>query len=75
MFAVLVPIDIATPFGGLCQVIYVFFLLQTELLPARDGVSDNFEICKLVQKVAEILYLVIILLAGKQSKRTESYHR
>ena len=50
---VLVPINVAAPFGGLGQVIHVCFLLETEVLPSFDPVPDDAEVRKLVYEILE----------------------
>ena len=71
--AVLVPIDVTAPFGGLCQMIHILLLLQAEPIPSRDSVSYDLEVREFIQKVAEAFFLILV--AGNHTKRTESYHR
>ena len=67
--AVLVPGDVAAPFGGLAQMVRIFLLLKGKFVPSRDCVTDNLGVRKLVYEVAEVLNLVVF--DGTGSHRTK----
>ena len=58
--AVLVPVDVASPFGRLGKVIYILLLLKAELLPSRDGVPNHLDVCKFIKKIPEAFHLVVL---------------
>ena len=52
--AVLVPEDVAAPFCGLGKVVGVLLLLEGEVFPTGNLVTDDLYVGKLVYGVAEI---------------------
>ena len=57
VFAVLVPVDVASPFRSLAEVIDIFLLLEAEVLPSFYLVPDDAKIGKFVDKVFEVSFL------------------
>ena len=52
---ILVPVDVPAPFRCLREVIYIFLLLQAEILPAFYAVTDDAQIGKLVYLILECI--------------------
>ena len=51
--AVLLEIDVASPFGCFREVVDIFLLPEGKLFPAGDAVAHDFEIREFVDKVPE----------------------
>ena len=57
LLAVLVPEDVAAVLGGLREVVGVLLLLKGQVLPARNLVTHDLEVCKGVNGILEIFPL------------------
>ena len=54
MLVVLHPDDITTIFGSLCQMIYIFLLLERKIVPSGNIIPHDLEIRKFIHKITEL---------------------
>ncbi len=72
VLAVLVPMDVTSPFGCLGQMVCILFLLQSELLPSGDGVTHHLKVRKLIKQILEVTFLLSA--TGCNGQRTSNQH-
>ena len=69
--AILVPGDVASPLGGLGQVIDICFLLEGEAFPSGNTVTHHFQVGELVDQITEgfiFRFLLRLSAAGKEGR-------
>src|SRR5574344_126626 len=72
IFTILVPVNVATPFCSLAQMISILFLLKSKAVPSRYLITDDFYISELVYQVPEISFFFSA--SGHNGKSSYKHH-